>query len=446
MRLVAVVALLAGCGRLGFDDVSSRAGDAGGDATDAPGVATLHTATLVAANADPNDHFGVGLAVSRDGSTLVIGAPQEDSNNIANPNTNTATDSGAAYVFTLAGSSWTQQAFIKPFGVALDGNFGYAAALSADGNVLAVGEPAPTTNGGIAHVFTRSGTTWSTDAVVLTTISDPGDRFGFSIALSDAGDTLFVGAPGESSATPGNPNDNSASSAGAAYVFVKNGASWTQQAYLKAGTPGMTDQFGWAIACSSDGNTVAIGAPGVANNVGEVFVFTRVGTTWSSSASVTEPLQVAGDFYGFAIGMRGDGAQIVVGSPGEDSVVANSGAAYTQAGASQPQLKAPNADNNDQMGAGVAIADDGTPFAAAPLEDSASQSDPTDNSAQDSGAVYGFGSAPLYLKEAMPLAGDNFGQPIAVSGDGRTLAASAAYADPGGLVDGGSVTVSYYAP
>ena len=441
-----VVALLAGCGRVGFDDVSSRAGDAGGDATDAPGVATLHTQAVSASNADPDDHFGVGLAVSRDGSTLVVGAPQEDSNNIANPGDNTIADSGAAYVYTLAGSSWAQQAFIKPFDVASAGNFGYAVALSANGNVLAVGEPAPTTTAGIAHVFTRSGTTWSTDAIVIPAIGDQGDRFGFSIALSDAGDTLFVGAPGESSAQPGNPNDNSANSAGAAYVFVKNGASWTQQAYLKAGTPAAMDQLGWAIACSADGNTVAIGAPGVANNIGEVYVFTRVGTTWSSSASVTEPTMVAGDFYGFAVAMRGDASQIIVGSPGEDSVVANSGAAYTLSGASQPQLKAPNADDNDQLGLAVAIADDGTPFAGAALEDGASRTDQGNNSAMDSGAVYRFGSAPLYFKELAPAAGNNFGQPIAVSGDGRTLAASAVYADPGGLVDSGAVTIEYFAP
>jgi hypothetical protein len=435
--------LLVGCGRLGFGE-SIRAGDAGGDASPSPdsvdgAIETLHVATLTASNGDPQDHFGFGLAVSRDGSTIAVGAPHEDSISGAAPGDNSRTDAGAAYVFVRSGSAWIQQAYIKPVTTAQQGYFGVSLALSDDGNTLAVGQPATTTGAGSVHVFTRTGTSWGNEAVVTTNIRDTGDQFGASIAVSGAGDTLVIGAPGESSAS-NNPSDNTATNAGAAYVFVFNGASWTQQAYLKSPAPAASDQLGWSVACSQDGNTAVAGAPGSGGNTGVAILFARTGTTWASTSQLSEPTSVPGDFYGFSIAMRADGLQVAVGAPGEDSVVPNSGAAYV----GTTVFKAPNADDNAQLGVAVAIADDGTVYAGAALEDSATN-DQGNNAAMDSGALYGFGSAPLYLKAQMPAVSDNFGQPVAITGDARTLAASAALADPGGIVDSGSVLVRYYA-
>src|SRR6266705_2453345 len=91
------------------------------------------------------------------------------------------------------------------------------------------------------------------------------DEFGFAVALSSDGNTLVVGAPGEASA--GAETDNSAPSAGAVYVYTRSGAAWSQQAYIKASNPGAGDQFGTSVALSSNGNTLAVGAPGEDSSV-----------------------------------------------------------------------------------------------------------------------------------------------------------------------------------
>jgi len=90
------------------------------------------------------------------------------------------------------------------------------------------------------------------------------DLFGYSVALSDDGTTLAVGAPAEDSSSNGvnsAPNEL-ASSAGAVYVFGRNGVgAWSMRAYIKASNPGRDANFGFAVSLSADGNTLAVGAP-----------------------------------------------------------------------------------------------------------------------------------------------------------------------------------------
>ncbi len=118
---------------------------------------------------------------------------------------------------------------------------------------------------GAAYVFVRSGTTWSQQAYLKASNTDAGDRFGSSVAVS--GDTVVVGAHGEDSnatGVNGNQSDNSAVHAGAAYVFVRNGTTWSQQAYLKASNTDADDCFGGSVAVSGD--TVVVGADGEDSN------------------------------------------------------------------------------------------------------------------------------------------------------------------------------------
>ena len=98
---------------------------------------------------------------------------------------------------------------------------------------------------GAAYVFVRSGTTWSQQAYLKASNTGFFDFFGHSVAVS--GDTVVVGAYGQSV------------SEGAAYVFVRSGTTWTQQALLKASNAGSGDKFGYSVAVSGD--TVVVGAP-----------------------------------------------------------------------------------------------------------------------------------------------------------------------------------------
>jgi hypothetical protein len=113
---------------------------------------------------------------------------------------------------------------------------------------------------GAAYVFVRSGTVWTQQAYLKASNTGAADQFGGSVAI--AGDTVVVGAFSEASAATGvngNQGDNSASGAGAAYVFVRSGTVWSQQAYLKASNTDVSDQFGFSVAVAGD--TVVVGAP-----------------------------------------------------------------------------------------------------------------------------------------------------------------------------------------
>ena len=118
---------------------------------------------------------------------------------------------------------------------------------------------------GAAYVFVRNGVTWTQQAYLKASNTDAGDLFGYSVAVS--GDTVVVGAYGEDSnatGVNGDQTDNSARDSGAAYVFVRNGGTWTQQAYLKASNTDGGDGFGYSVAVSGD--TVVVGAFGEDSN------------------------------------------------------------------------------------------------------------------------------------------------------------------------------------
>ena len=209
------------------------------------------------------------------GDTVVVGARFEDSNATGvngDGTDNSANAAGAAYVFTRSGATWSQQAYLKASNTEVGDEFGVSVAVAGDtvvvgangedSNATGVGgneadNNAPTA--GAAYVFTRSGATWSQQAYLKASNTGAGDGFGNSVAVS--GDTVVVGANGEDSnatGVGGNEADNNAPTAGAAYVFTRSGATWSQQAYLKASNTGMSDQFGYSVAVAGD--TVVVGA------------------------------------------------------------------------------------------------------------------------------------------------------------------------------------------
>jgi hypothetical protein len=188
---------------------------------------------LKASNTGVNDSFGWSVAL--DGDTLVVAAPDEDSSATGvngNQTNNSATEAGAAYVFTRSGSTWSQQAYLKASNTATGDSFGISVAL--DGDTLVVGANGEDSSAGAAYVFTRptGGTTWSQQAYLKA--SNPGfnNEFGVSVALS--GETLAVGAVFEDSNATGVGGDGDndlAPGAGAAYTFTGL-ASSTSTIYL----------------------------------------------------------------------------------------------------------------------------------------------------------------------------------------------------------------------
>ena len=323
-----------------------------------------------ASNTGAGDFFGYSVALSADGNTLAVGAQDEASNatGIGGDQTNnSASKSGAVYVFSRSGSTWSQQAYVKASNTGAFDSFGASVALSADGNTLAVGAPYEASNAtgiggnqasnsspasGAVYVFSRSGSTWLQQAYVKASNTEEGDSFGNSVALSADGNTLAVGADREDSnaiGVNGNQANNSLTDAGAVYVFSRSGTSWSQQAYVKASNTGLLDWFGRSVALSADGNTLAVGARhedsnanGIggdqtnnsASNAGAVYVYSRSGTTWSPQAYVKASNTGADDSFGDSVALSADGNTLAVGALYEDSNATGIGGDQTNNSAS----------------------------------------------------------------------------------------------------------------
>jgi hypothetical protein len=305
------------------------------------------------------DQFGYALDLSADGNTLAVGAITEDSraagvNTLAFQDDDSATSSGAVYVFIRAGDTWRQQAYIKAANSEGGDLFGYNVGLSGDGNVLAVSGydedgsgrqvnaiPDNRRNGsGVLYVFERAGASWRQSAYLKGSRSEAVDALGYSLAISDDGNTIAGGAADETCLTPGvNPpgcigGEVRNSSPGAAYVFVRAGDTWTEQAFFKSSNPTMLDWFGVRLALSGDGNTLAVSAPnedGGSNGIngkqdddsatdsGAVYFFTRTGTSWAQQAYVKGSNTEAFDEFGNSVALTWDGKLLAVGGPKEDS-------------------------------------------------------------------------------------------------------------------------------
>jgi FG-GAP repeat len=303
------------------------------------------------------DQFGVSLSLSDDGNTMAVGALTEDGASPGingNQADNSANSAGAVYVFARTADTWSQQAYVKPVNPGAGDMFGYTVSLNADGSTLAVGSydeggsprgingtPDDMRRGsGAVYVFTRTGTAWAQQAYIHVSNAEAGDSFGVHVVLSDDGNTLLAGSLDEDcQATGVNPpgcDDDRALdiSTGAAYVFVRSGTTWSQQAYLKASNTGANDWFGSRLALSGDGNTAAIGASledsaaqGIngrqaddsANESGAVYLFTRRGGMWSQQAYVKGSNTQAFDEFGGAVALSRDGRTLVVTAHGEDS-------------------------------------------------------------------------------------------------------------------------------
>ena len=403
------------------------------------GAMWTQQAYLKASNTGRFDYFGHDVAI--EGDTIVVGAVYEDSAAMGvngDQSDNTASDAGAAYVFVRDGTTWTQQAYLKASNTDAGDQFG--ASVAVDGDTIVVGtynEASAATgvngnqadntaeNAGAVYVFERDGTSWSQQAYLKASNTDANDVFGRKVAID--GDTIVVGAHGEDSAATGvngDASDNTATVAGAAYVFVRAGVTWTQQAYLKASNTEARDFFGRSVAI--DGDTIAVGAsqePSAATGVngdqsdntaeyaGAAYVFERDGATWTQQAYLKASNTNTGDYFGDSIAIEGD--TIVVGARFEDSAATGingdasdntaeaAGAAYVfvRAGvawAQQTYLKAANTDADDYFGESVTISGN-TIVVGARLEDSVAtgiNGDASDNTAESAGAAYVFAPTP----------------------------------------------------
>ena len=401
---------------------------------------------IKASNPGYGDQFGTGgtllgnaVALSDDGATLAVGATFEASGD-AGPGADQGDDSvygaGAVYVFANEGGAWAQQAYIKASTPGLTDNFGYAVQLSEDGDTMAV-----------SAYFEASGAT----------------------------------------GINGDEADDSIPQAGAVYIFVRDGGSWSQQAYIKASNTGHLpedenaigdgDQFGFAIALSNDGDTLAVGAIAEDSatsedpsdnsmvSAGAVYVFDRTGTTWRQTSYLKPSNPSEGDLFGYSVALTADANTLVVGGYDEDGSHAGtnevqdddmrgSGAVYVFERDGGPwrqtaYLKGSFVEQNDSLGVVVDISEDGNTLVATALDEDSFVTgvnptpEPDWQSDTSTGGVYVFvrdgndWTQQAYLKASNTGREDWFGSRLDLSGDGNTLVATAQLEDSGSAgIDG----------
>lgn len=434
---------------------------------------------LKASNTDSNDNYGNAVAVSNDGSTIAVSAFKE-SGIVNDPTANSAALSGAVYVYRKTNGIWSEVAYLKAPNADDQDEFGYAIALSGDGNTLAVStiNEASSATGidgnqldnlapasGAVYLYVNSGSSWQSQAYIKSSNSNLVDSFGFSVSLDADGTTLLVGAPGESSSAQsinGDETDNTGSLSGAAYVFELQNNQWAQTAYLKSTNSDKLDSFGYDVALSEDGITAVVCSPGEdsnatsvngdemdnsSDNSGAAYVFVHNGTTWAQDSYLKASNSDSEDQFGHSVDVNSDGTVIAIGAFNEasdseingnesDNSASGAGAAYlfykSQADWQQEDyIKAVNSDASDKFGSDVQLSSNGKALVVgSPNESSSSQGLDGDvqlNDASAAGAVYlftdveGTWQQTEYIKSRNTDAGDGFGSAIAISGDGNTL-------------------------
>ena len=247
-------------------------------------------AFVKAADAEVDDYFGASLALSYDGNSLAVGAPSEDSKDSSTNNDTIVIqnfaypfNNGGVYLFEREHNTWTQKAKIKPSQPQWQQLFGASVALSADGTTLAVGATGDKTkvgginpdgsnydlvddslhNSGAVFVFSKSATSWVQQAYIKAANAIPGNQFGGVVSISGNGNTLAVGSwldASQARGINGDQLDQSATNAGAAFIFTRAGSTWTQRSYVKAPNTDAQDRFGHALKLDDLGESLLIGS------------------------------------------------------------------------------------------------------------------------------------------------------------------------------------------
>jgi hypothetical protein len=285
----------------------------------------------------PDEHgtgwFGQSIALSHDGNTALIGIPQENAN------------TGTARIFVRSGSSWQQQAELNTGGQ--QDALGLSVALSGDGNTALLGAPKHNLIVGGAYVFTRTGTKWRREPIVLTGRGEQRNgEFGLAVALSEDGKVAAIGGPSDNSGT------------GAVWIFTHSGSRWVPGPKLTPADEIGRAEFGYTVALSADGRTLLAGGFRDNDVAGAAWVYNRTAAGWKETAKLTVPGARAEASFGFSAALARSGDAALLGGPGAND---GSGSAwlFRRVGAKWVRRATWAGDAGDGLGYGVALSADG---------------------------------------------------------------------------------------
>ena len=290
----------------------------------------INEAKLTANDVEAGDLFGEGISIS--GDYAIVGAWNDN-------------DSGSAYIFVRDGQSWTEQAKLTASDATEDSFFGKSVSISGDYAIVGARYADDDVEGssGSAYIFNRNGQNWTEQAKL--TASDAASISWFGVEVSINGDYAIVGAQFP----------------GSAYIFVRDGQSWTEQAKLTASDTSAGGNFGGSVSISSD--YAIVGAPEddhAGRLSGAAYVFVFDGQSWTEQAKLTASDAAEQDRFGSSVSISGDYA--IVGAWGENFI---SGSAYVfirngQSWTEQTKLTASDATSLGTFGISVSISGDNT--------------------------------------------------------------------------------------
>jgi len=297
---IAGVSTVAGCSSSGDDRGPSPTSAENENATTLLSEAVSgEPEKITATDGDANDYFGRSVALSGDGTTAVVGAYYDE-----DPN---GPYSGSASVFNYADGSWSREAKLAPGSGREREKFGISVDITEAGNTILVGAYGDRSVGGdinvsgSAYVFTRTDSAWNLQTKL--TPDESAQLFGRSVALSSEGNIAVVGDNFD-------PDPNG-EQGGSAYIFENSGGSWNRISKLAASHGESGGRFGETVTISDDASTVIVGEPSL--NSGTAYVFARSGGTWQQQ---TDFNLENGDYFGRILDVSGDGTAAIVGDEG----------------------------------------------------------------------------------------------------------------------------------
>ncbi|MCP4105943.1 MAG: hypothetical protein GY749_10465 [Desulfobacteraceae bacterium] len=295
---------------------------------------------LTASDGSDEDYFGCSVSIS--GDYAIVGAHKDDDN---------GTDSGSAYIYHFNGASWVQQAKITADDGEYGDYFGYSVSISGDYVVAGAFQRwEKSYHSGAAYIFKRDGASWVQQAKLFPTDGASQDFFGYSVSIS--GEFVIAGAWGD---------DIGTMNAGSAYIYRRNGESWSQQNKLYLGNRRRGDDFGYSVSISGD--CAIIGVPGDSRNgfySGSAYIF-RFGPFWTrQEAKLTASDFADSDRFGNYVSLSGNYA--IAASPYDGDNGSESGSAYIfkrdETSWSQVEkITASDGAEYDRFGYSVSIAD-----------------------------------------------------------------------------------------
>ena len=250
--------------------------------------------------------FGSHVALSGDGKTALVAAPNDSPRNVVR--------AGAVWVFVQTAEGWTQQGEPLTGAASSDAYFGTGVALSSNGSTALIGSAGGGSKEEPAYVFTRSGTTWSLHSELKGSTEKATSNFGSSVALSTEGNYAVVGASQEPET-------------GAAYVFHLSAGKWTQQAKLTGTSPSGNPHLGETVAINEEGTIAIAGGPSDNKTKGAAWVFTSNGETWKQfGEKLASPEGETNEGrFGASVALGSGGRVALIGAPGDNG---NVGAAF----------------------------------------------------------------------------------------------------------------------